>query len=318
MTKIFISHASEDKKDFVRPLAEKLDSMESYDVWYDEYELTWGDSLLKKINEGLSTCDFAIVVFSKHFFKKDWPQDELDGLFTLEKIKGKLILPIWKDIDFKEVAEKSPILAQRKAIKASDGIRKIISELNSVVEASNRTREIIDEDSYLEDLSTSLLKSKEISLNKQKLQTHTFVKPIRDEGETIVEKFSEKMEAILLKIFPDATNKQQSEKIPNRAAFSVDFIINQGGLKISCRFQNRIANTANEATITCQLSQIDKNFRRFEPEYIDLVGIEYKPFITISENIQWLDTDNLKATPINSQALIKIFIKELTKGIKEE
>ena len=44
MTKIFISHASEDKDDFVRPLAEQLDSLDDYEVWYDEYELTWGDN----------------------------------------------------------------------------------------------------------------------------------------------------------------------------------------------------------------------------------------------------------------------------------
>jgi hypothetical protein len=44
---LFISHASEDR-DFVRPLAEAL--CQEYDVWYSEYELTLGDSLLQKID----------------------------------------------------------------------------------------------------------------------------------------------------------------------------------------------------------------------------------------------------------------------------
>lgn len=41
---VFISHASEDKDDFVRPLANALIT-EGLDVWYDEMALRIGDSL---------------------------------------------------------------------------------------------------------------------------------------------------------------------------------------------------------------------------------------------------------------------------------
>lgn len=41
---MFISHASEDKIDVVRPLAEALRG-HGLDVWYDEFELKIGDSL---------------------------------------------------------------------------------------------------------------------------------------------------------------------------------------------------------------------------------------------------------------------------------
>jgi hypothetical protein len=37
---LFISHASEDKGGFVRPLAEALRQQPELDVWYDEYTLT--------------------------------------------------------------------------------------------------------------------------------------------------------------------------------------------------------------------------------------------------------------------------------------
>ena len=37
---IFISHASEDKDDFVRPLAQALVE-EGLSVWYDEFELSY-------------------------------------------------------------------------------------------------------------------------------------------------------------------------------------------------------------------------------------------------------------------------------------
>jgi hypothetical protein len=59
-----------------------------------------------------------VVILSKHFFEKDWPERELDGLASKE-IKGKkVILPVWHGIGFEEVRNYSPMLADRLAIKA--------------------------------------------------------------------------------------------------------------------------------------------------------------------------------------------------------
>ena len=60
---VFISHASEDKDDVVRPLANAL-KKEGLSVWYDEFELKIGDSLRRKIVQGLSNSRFGIVVIS--------------------------------------------------------------------------------------------------------------------------------------------------------------------------------------------------------------------------------------------------------------
>ena len=137
---LFISHASEDKDGFVRPLAAALKV--HFDVWYDEYELTLGDSLLRKINAGLASCDYGVVVLSPSFFQKKWPVAELDGLFALEQETRKVILPIWKDIDVKGVASYSPILAGRLAVPASDGIDRVVSEIQRAVGVSERSREL--------------------------------------------------------------------------------------------------------------------------------------------------------------------------------
>ena len=51
---VFISHASEDKDEIVRPLANALRS-EGLEVWYDEFSLRIGDSLRRKIDHGLAT-----------------------------------------------------------------------------------------------------------------------------------------------------------------------------------------------------------------------------------------------------------------------
>jgi hypothetical protein len=49
----FICHASEDKADFVRPLAERLRE-ERIEIWYDEFSLRIGDSLRQSIDRGLT------------------------------------------------------------------------------------------------------------------------------------------------------------------------------------------------------------------------------------------------------------------------
>jgi hypothetical protein len=129
---LFICHASEDRDDFVRPLAEAL-SKEYEKIWYSEYELTLGDRLLEKIDQGLATCDFGIVVLSKSFFEKKWPRAELDGLFARETLSRKMILPIWKDITESEVKVYSPILASRLAVSPTAGLPKVLEEIGRAV-----------------------------------------------------------------------------------------------------------------------------------------------------------------------------------------
>ena len=49
---IFLSHASEDKETFARPLAEQLQAA-GLRVWFDEFTLTVGDGLRRSIDRGL-------------------------------------------------------------------------------------------------------------------------------------------------------------------------------------------------------------------------------------------------------------------------
>ncbi|OQP63360.1 hypothetical protein A3860_23715 [Niastella vici] len=125
----FICHASEDKKDFVRPLSELL-QQQNLDIWYDEFSLTVGDSLMKKIDEGLSKSRFGIVVLSPNFFNKPWAKRELNGLTTREMLeKRNLILPIWHGVTAHDVALYSPPLADKLAISSANGINAVIREL---------------------------------------------------------------------------------------------------------------------------------------------------------------------------------------------
>ncbi|MFT6443384.1 MAG: hypothetical protein ACJASQ_001167 [Crocinitomicaceae bacterium] len=126
---VFICHASEDKEDFVRPLAERL-KQHHLDVWYDEFSLNIGDSLMQKIDEGLSKSRYGIVVLSEHFFKKSWTKRELSGLTSREMIeKRDVILPIWHRVSVQDVLEFSPPLADKVAGTSSEGINSLIRNL---------------------------------------------------------------------------------------------------------------------------------------------------------------------------------------------
>ena len=126
----FICHASEDKKDFVRPLAEALRA-NHVEVWYDEFTLRVGNSLRQAIDRELGKLSVrGIVVLSPAFFRKRWTQRELNGLVAREMHEGReLVLPIWRDLDYAEVVKHSPPLADAYAINATDGMDSVIRNL---------------------------------------------------------------------------------------------------------------------------------------------------------------------------------------------
>lgn len=129
---VFICHASEDKQDFVKPLADAL-VKENLKVWYDEFELTLGDSLREKIDYGLANSRYGIVVLSKAFFRKKWPKEELDGLVVRQTSEGKkVILPIWHGVGYSDVKKFSPMLAGKLAAKSEEGLEAVVAQILAV------------------------------------------------------------------------------------------------------------------------------------------------------------------------------------------
>ncbi|MEM6339282.1 MAG: DUF1883 domain-containing protein [Pseudomonadota bacterium] len=130
---VFISHASEDKDDVVRPLANALKDF-GLDVWYDEFELKIGDSLRRKIDKGLANSRFGIVVLSKSFINKGWTNYELDGIITKAVSGEQIVLPIWHGITKQEVIDYSPSLADKLARNTSSyTVEEIAKEINDVI-----------------------------------------------------------------------------------------------------------------------------------------------------------------------------------------
>lgn len=144
---VFISHASEDKKDLVKSLAMKLNEF-NLNVWYDEFTLTVGDSLSRSIDKGLANSKYGIVVLSEDFINKHWTEYEYRGLVSREIGMDKVILPIWHNIDKEQLLKYSPTLADKFALN---------TQLLTLDEIAYKLLEVIKPEIYEEIMRVSYL-----------------------------------------------------------------------------------------------------------------------------------------------------------------
>lgn len=94
MKDVFICHAGDDKEDVVYPLVATLKER-GITAWLDRAEINWGDSLVEKINDGLSNSRYVIVILSENFLAKRWPQRELNSVLNIEASTGEVkVLPL--------------------------------------------------------------------------------------------------------------------------------------------------------------------------------------------------------------------------------
>lgn len=133
---VFVSHASEDKAAVAIPLAEALHSR-GVTAWLDKAELRIGDSLRRRIDQGIRSSRFAVVILSERYFSKGWPQYELDGIVTSSVDGRQSLLPIWHGVSRDDVASQSPSLADKLARDTtSTSIDEIADEIADLVIAA--------------------------------------------------------------------------------------------------------------------------------------------------------------------------------------
>lgn len=120
---VFISHSSVDK-----PLVDKLVAEISsigVKVWYDKFDITLGDSVPGKINEGLSKAKYFIIVLSNASINSKWVQEELNAALMKQiNMNGTFILPI--KIGECEIP---PLLSHRKYLNLEENYHTAIEEL---------------------------------------------------------------------------------------------------------------------------------------------------------------------------------------------
>ncbi len=138
---VFLCHAGEDKSEYIIPLKNAMDN-ENITSWLDEVHIEWGDSITKKVNEGLRISKYVVVFFSNNFFNKNWPERELNSVLNQMASSGeKRILPIavTKNL-LNEVKDKYPLLNDIKFLFWEDGLDKIIISLKRLL--NKQTKEI--------------------------------------------------------------------------------------------------------------------------------------------------------------------------------
>ena len=118
----FISHASTDKDDVARPLADALRDL-GQRVWYDEFTIRLGDDLSRVIEYGTQSSLFGVFVISKAFFGRRWTEAEVGAL------QDKRIFVVLHGVDVEELAAFRPELANRLTISTDVGPARIAEAL---------------------------------------------------------------------------------------------------------------------------------------------------------------------------------------------
>ena len=122
-----------DKVGVARPLRDALTRM-GITVWLDETQMRLGHSLRRKIDEGIRSSRFGVVILSEAYFQKGWTNHELDGLVTRTVAGEQSLLPIWHGLSADEVRAHSPSLADKVAMSTrSFTIEEIAEQIAEVV-----------------------------------------------------------------------------------------------------------------------------------------------------------------------------------------
>ncbi len=128
--KIFISHSHSDRE-FVERLAKSLYEA-GEDVWWDQWEILAGDSLIDKIFEGgLSNAAAFVVVISPESIKSKWVRQELD-VATVRRIEGvtKIIPVVIGDAEI-PVALRALLWIDMRN-KFDEGVRRIVNSVHGI------------------------------------------------------------------------------------------------------------------------------------------------------------------------------------------
>ncbi len=92
----FISYNQEDRE-AAQNIALFLTS-ENINVWFDEWEISAGDSIIKQINKGLTDCTHFVTVWSCHSATSSWVRSELEAVLQKAIEVGKpKIIPVLLD-----------------------------------------------------------------------------------------------------------------------------------------------------------------------------------------------------------------------------
>jgi hypothetical protein len=132
--RVFISYTRSDRA-FVSQLAERLKA-DGIDVWWDQWEIGIGDSIVDKINSGLAEADILAIVLSGNAVRSRWVREELNAMMSGVIEKKASVMPV-----LLEGCEIPPLLAHRRYANFADDPTSAYDELLSSLKKSKAKSE---------------------------------------------------------------------------------------------------------------------------------------------------------------------------------
>lgn len=127
---VFISYSTKDSE-FVTQLSTELVKNRIH-VWLDKWEMQPGDSLIDKIQSGLTESSFLLVVLSKNSVDSEWCKKEINsGLMRELKEKQVVIIPILLDDCDIPIFLKEKVYADFRS-DFSDGFKTLMRPLSKL------------------------------------------------------------------------------------------------------------------------------------------------------------------------------------------
>ncbi len=129
---LFISYASEDRS-IVEGLVKVL-AGHNLKVWWDKGQITLGDRLSAKIDEGLRNSRYGVVIISAYFIAKHWPESELRSMINRSTSSGeKVILPVLLGLTHDQFAEHYPLIADTVTTQFDGDIDRLANEISTAI-----------------------------------------------------------------------------------------------------------------------------------------------------------------------------------------
>ena len=128
----FLSYGWEDRK-LARRIAEGLQG-NGIETWWAEWEIGAGDSIRRKIDEGLGTCTHFIVLLTPSSITRPWVNEEIDAGY-MRKVAAKChFIPLRRDIEPSAL----PALMQGMYSPAVDATASDLKQLINDIHGVNR------------------------------------------------------------------------------------------------------------------------------------------------------------------------------------
>ncbi|MFB7817074.1 toll/interleukin-1 receptor domain-containing protein [Paenibacillus chitinolyticus] len=138
---VFISHTSRNKR-IIEDLIPFLNAA-NLPIWYDDINIDYGESIVRKVQEGIKDSGAVIFWITKEFLKSSWCQIEMESFLT--RLAGKndilILAVVHEDI---EIEDLPVFIAGRKFLKVSETdtvehvARKLIPTLHKYMESRNK------------------------------------------------------------------------------------------------------------------------------------------------------------------------------------